>query len=127
MRHRHATQGRTPRRPSPNALDVAFPIDQSRYESAFDVRDSCDSHFMLRRGHALITLNQWARANPWKWSAAVGVVMFFIGWLGSSLWTSRLGLLGGAIWGGGFFILTAVQTCPGPGRRFANWRRPKSV
>jgi hypothetical protein len=51
--------------------------------------------------------------------------MFFVGWLASDAGSMRIGPAGGAVWGGGFFILTAVRMCPGPRARFTNWLHPK--
>jgi hypothetical protein len=76
----------------------------------------------LKRFH--IAVDRWVRANPWKWSACFGILMFFVGWLSTRHSTLGGGPWVGVLWGGMFFILTAVRYCPGPGPRFVNWRHP---
>lgn len=61
-------------------------------------------------------MDRWAYANPWKWSAAVGIVMFLTGWLVWGRMGTRLGLMAGVTWGAMFFVSTAVQMCSGKAR-----------
>jgi hypothetical protein len=82
----------------------------------------CDSHDMASRWNRLfVAMDRWPYANPWKWSLGVGVLMFFVGWLGMG----RLGTgyMAGVIWGSVFFVITAAKICPGPREMLAKRRR----
>jgi hypothetical protein len=77
-----------------------------------------------------VAVDRWVRANPWRWSASAGILMFFIGWLTVGRTFDRAGsgeaALAGAIWGAAAFIVNAVRYCPGPGHHFENWRPLKT-
>jgi hypothetical protein len=64
---------------------------------------------MVRRGKRfLVAANRWPEGNPWKFSVFVGVLFFFIGWLGAGRLGSS-GVIAGLIWGVVFFAVTALN------------------
>jgi len=78
-----------------------------------------------RVSRAHVAINDWVRANPWKWSIAVGCLMFFVGWLVYGRGPIGLGIWAGVGWGVAFFLLNAAMYAPRLWPRFARPHRSR--